>query len=135
MGVRFVIQIDSSTTFMPSQMFVFGVATFIADSTGHLGHVENYAPGQIIRFGNLEFAADSREELIFLGLASRQILEQHEPLLPDLMADRIQEEHEQVFPDSMPDQIQELKEPILSISMLDRISEQPKEVEIFDPPT
>ena len=45
-------------------MFIFGITTFVADSIGHLRQVENYALGRIVVFENLEYSADSREELI-----------------------------------------------------------------------
>ena len=50
--------------------FVFDSVTLYADSTGHLGQIKNFAPGQTIKFGNLEYAADARGELAFSGWVS-----------------------------------------------------------------
>ena len=38
-----------------------------AASLGHLEHIESYAPGRQVRFGNLNYTADIRGELIFDG--------------------------------------------------------------------
>ena len=46
-------------TFVPGQIFAFASIVLHADQTGHLGRVESFAPDQEIRFGNLEFSADS----------------------------------------------------------------------------
>ena len=40
-------------------------------------HIKNFAPGRIVRFGNPEYAADSRGELAFSGWVSDQI-EEHD---------------------------------------------------------
>lgn len=42
MGVQINTQTYSGVTVMLEQMFIFGVATFIADLTRHLGHVKTF---------------------------------------------------------------------------------------------
>ena len=37
-----------------------------ADPTDHLGQIGSFFPDQEIRFGNLEFTADSRGELVWM---------------------------------------------------------------------
>ena len=41
--------------FLPRQIFVFG----------HLEQIKSYAPGHQVRFGNLNYTADARDDLIF----------------------------------------------------------------------
>ena len=38
-----------------------------ANSLGHLEQIESYAPGHQVRFGNLNYTADIRGDLIFDG--------------------------------------------------------------------
>ena len=52
-------------TFLPGQIFVFGGFTLRANSLGHLEQIDSYAPGHQIRFGNLNYTADIRGDLIF----------------------------------------------------------------------
>ena len=54
-------------TFLPGQIFVFGGFTLRANSLGHLEQIESYAPGHQVRFGNLNYTADIRGDLIFDG--------------------------------------------------------------------
>ena len=54
-------------TFLPGQIFVFGGFALRANSLGHLEQIESYAPGHQVRFGNLNYTADIRGELIFNG--------------------------------------------------------------------
>ena len=54
-------------TFVPGQLFAFGSVVLHADPVGHLGRVDSFTPDQEIRFGNLEFVADSRGDLILMG--------------------------------------------------------------------
>lgn len=82
-------------------MFVFGGVTHIANSVGHLVQVESFAPGQIMRFSSMEYTVDLREELIFSGLVSRQVEEQHESLPLALMSDLAEKEREKPFSGSM----------------------------------
>ena len=54
--------------FLPRQIFVFGGFALRANSLGHLEQIESYAPGRQVRFGNLNYTADIRGDLIFEGL-------------------------------------------------------------------
>ena len=54
-------------TFLPGQIFVFGGFTLRANSLGHLEQIDSYAPGHQVRFGNLNYTADIRGDLIFDG--------------------------------------------------------------------
>src|SRR3954464_14668795 len=51
--------------FLPGQIFVFGGFPLRANSFGHLEQIESYAPGHQVRFGNLNYTADIRGDLIF----------------------------------------------------------------------
>ena len=53
--------------FLPGQIFVFGGFVLRANSLGHLEEIESYGPGQQVRFGNLNYTADIRGDLIFDG--------------------------------------------------------------------
>ena len=53
--------------FLPGQIFVFGGFVLRANSLGHLEQIESYAPGRQVRFGNLNYTADIRRDLIFDG--------------------------------------------------------------------
>ena len=53
--------------FLPGQLFVFGGFVLQANSLGHLEQIESYAPGHQVRFGNLNYIADIRGDLIFDG--------------------------------------------------------------------
>ena len=52
-------------TFLPGQIFVFGGFVLRANSVGHLEQIDSYAPGHQISFGNLNYIADIRGDLIF----------------------------------------------------------------------
>ena len=54
-------------TSLPRQTFVFDGFALRANSLGHLEQIENYTPGRQVRFGNLNFTADIRGDLIFDG--------------------------------------------------------------------
>ena len=54
-------------TFLPGQIFVFGGFALWANSLGHLEQIDSYDPGHQVRFGNLNYTADVREDLIFSG--------------------------------------------------------------------
>ena len=54
--------------FSPEKIFVFGGFALRANSLGHLEQIESYAPGHQVRFGNLNYMADVRGDLIFNGL-------------------------------------------------------------------
>ena len=53
--------------FLPGQIFVFGGFVLRANSLGHLEQIESYALGRHVRFGNLNYTADIRRDLIFDG--------------------------------------------------------------------
>ena len=53
--------------FLPGQIFMFGGFALRANSLGHLEQIESYAPGLQVRFGNLNYTANSPEDLIFDG--------------------------------------------------------------------
>ena len=53
--------------FLPGQIFVFGGFVLRANSLGHLEQIESYAPGRQVRFGNINYIADIRGDLIFDG--------------------------------------------------------------------
>ena len=50
------------------QIFVFGGFALRANLFGLLEQIESYAPGHQISFGNLNYVADIRGDLIFDGL-------------------------------------------------------------------
>ena len=54
-------------TFLPGQIFVFGGFALRANSLGQLEQIEGYAPSRQVKFGNLNFTADIRGDLIFDG--------------------------------------------------------------------
>ena len=53
--------------FLPGQIFVFGGFVLRANSLGHLEQIDSYAPSHQVRFGNLNYTADIRGDLIFDG--------------------------------------------------------------------
>src|SRR4051812_21304364 len=53
--------------FLPGQIYIFGGFALRANSLGHLEQIESYAPGHQVRFGNLNYTADIRGDLIFDG--------------------------------------------------------------------
>ena len=55
---------------LPGQIFVFSGFALRANSIGHLEQIDSYAPGHQISFGNLNYVADTREDLIFEGFAA-----------------------------------------------------------------
>ena len=54
-------------TFPPGQIFVFSGFALRENSLGHLEQIESYAPGCQVRFGNLNYTADIRGDMIFDG--------------------------------------------------------------------
>ena len=56
--------------FLPDQIFVFGGFALQANSLGHLEQIDSYTPGHQISFGNLDYVADIRGDLIFEGLTT-----------------------------------------------------------------
>ena len=57
-------------TFLRGQIFVFGGFVLRANSLGHLEKIDSYAPGHQIKFGNLNYTADIRGDLIFNGFGA-----------------------------------------------------------------
>ena len=57
-------------TFLPIQIFVFGGFALRANSLGHPEQIDSYAPGHQISFGNLNYVADIRGDLIFQGFTT-----------------------------------------------------------------
>ena len=53
--------------FLPRQIFVFDGFALWANSLGHLEQIESYAPSRQVRFGNLNYTADIRGDLILDG--------------------------------------------------------------------
>ena len=53
--------------FLPGHIFIFGSFALRANSLDHLEQIESYAPGHQVRFGNLNYTADIRGDLIFDG--------------------------------------------------------------------
>ena len=51
-------------TFLPGQIFVFGGFALRANSLGQLEQIDSFALGHQIRFGNLNYMADIRGDLI-----------------------------------------------------------------------
>ena len=63
--------------FLPGQIFIFGGFALRANSLGHLEQIESYAPGHQVGFGNLNYTADIRGDLIFDGfgpMSTRRIV-------------------------------------------------------------
>ena len=54
-------------TFLPGQIFMFGGLALRANSLGHLEQIDGSAPKHQVRFGNLNYTADIRGDLIFNG--------------------------------------------------------------------
>ena len=52
-------------TFLPGQIFVFGGFALRANSLGQLEQIESYVPGHQVRFGSLNYVADTCGDLIF----------------------------------------------------------------------
>ena len=61
---RYVVQ---GEVFLPGQIFVFGGFALRANSLGHLEQIDSYAPSHQVRFGNLNYTANIRGDLIFDG--------------------------------------------------------------------
>ena len=57
-------------TFLPGEIFIFGGFTLRANSIGHLEQINSYIPNHQIIFGNLNYIADIRGDLIFEGFAT-----------------------------------------------------------------
>ena len=60
-------------TFLPRQIFVFGGFVLRANSLGRLEQINSYAPGHQVRFGSLNYVADTRGDLMFNGFETTVI--------------------------------------------------------------
>ena len=77
-------------TFLPGQIFMFGGFALRANSLGRLEHIDSYAPGHQVRFGNLNYTADIHGDLIFDGFGPRsRAPNDHDGHDLDLMSDSI----------------------------------------------
>ena len=90
-------------TFLPRQIFVFGGFALRANSLGHLEQINSYAPGHQVRFGNLNYTADIRGDLIFdgfgLALEAPNSRDEHGlDLLSDVTRDIVPEEASDINP-------------------------------------
>ena len=92
--------------FLPGQIFIFDGFALRASSLGHLEQIESYAPGRQVRFGNLNYTADIRGDLIFDGFGPMSdmpySLDEHDITLP---LDRVWEIASTTTPAVSPDQI------------------------------
>ena len=77
-------EICSKDILFPNQIFIGGNVSSHAVPTGYLGQIGSYAPDQGIRFGTLEFVADSRGELVLIGPSTLM----EEPADPDASTPR-----------------------------------------------
>ena len=60
----------SRENFLPGQVFVFSGFVLHANSIGRLEKVHSYCPSHQIRFGNPNYVADIRGDLIFEGFTA-----------------------------------------------------------------
>ena len=61
---------DTLASIIPGQVFVFGGFVLRANSIGRLELIDSYAPGHQIRFGNLNYVANIRGDMVFDGFAA-----------------------------------------------------------------
>ena len=59
--------------FLPGQIFAFGGFVLRANSLGHLEQIYSYAPDHQVRFGNLNYTADIRVDLISTDSSPSQV--------------------------------------------------------------
>ena len=77
-----------------------------ANSLGHLEQIDNYAPGHQVRFGNLNYTADIRGDLIFDGFGPVPgALDSHDEHGLDLLSDNARDTIPAVAPDLNPEQV------------------------------
>ena len=92
-------------TFLPGQIFVFGGFVLRANSLGHLEQIDIYAPGHQVRFGNLNYTADIRGDLIFDGFGPVPgASDGHDEHGLDLLSDNARDVAPAVAPDLNPEQ-------------------------------
>ena len=87
-------------TFLPGQTFVFGGFALRANSLGQLEQIDSFAPSHHIRFGNLNYMADIRGDLIFDGLGPAPgAPDSHDEHGLDLLSDSARD----IIPEAAPD--------------------------------
>ena len=93
-------------TFLPGQIFIFGGFILRANSLGHLEQIDSYAPGHQVRFGNLNYTADMRGDLIFDGFEPVSgAPNNHDVRDLDLQSDSIRNIAPATAPDFVPEQV------------------------------
>ena len=93
-------------TFLPGQIFVFGGFELRANSLGQLEHIDSFAPGHQIRFGNLNHTADIRGDLIFDGIGpALGTPDSHAEHGLDLLSDNARDTIPKAAPDLNPEQV------------------------------
>lgn len=91
-------------TFPPGQIFVFSGFALRANSLGHLEHIDSYAPGHQVRFGNLNYTADIHGDLIFDGVGPVPgVSDSHDVHGLDLLANNARDIILAVAPDLNPE--------------------------------
>ena len=94
-------------TFLLGQIFVFGGFALRANSLGHLEQNDSYAPGHQIRFGNLNYTADIRRDLIFDGFGPTPgAAHSHDEHGLDLLPDNARNIIPAITPDLNPEQVE-----------------------------
>ena len=92
--------------FLPGQIFVFSGFALRANSLGHLEQIESYAPGHQVRFGNLNYTADIRGDLIFDGFEPMsRVPDNHDEHDVTLPSDSVREIASATTPAVNPEQI------------------------------
>ena len=87
-------------TFFPGRTFVFGSFALRANSLSQLEQIDSFAPGHQIRFGNLNYTADIRGDLIFGGFEPVPGMpDSHDKHGLDLLSDNAQD----IIPATAPD--------------------------------
>mgnify|MGYP005829846061 CR=1 FL=1 len=85
---------------------MFGGFALQANSLGHLEQIDSYTPGHQIRFGNLNYMADIRGDLIFDGFGPVPgAPDSHDEHGLDLLSDNARDIAPAEAPDLNPDQI------------------------------
>ena len=85
---------------------MFGGFALQANSFSHLEQIDSYTPGHQVRFGNLNYTADIRRDLIFNGFGPTPgALNGHNEHGLDPLSDNIQDIAPAIAPDLNPGQI------------------------------
>src|SRR3954463_15440307 len=97
---------EQGEVFLLGQIFVFGGFALRANSIGHLEQIESYARGHQVRFGNLNYTADIRGDLIFDGFepisGALHNHDEHDSALP---SDSVRKNTPETTPALKPEQI------------------------------